>query len=144
MGFDVNRVVIIGRLTRDVELSYTSNQVAICKFSIANNARGEKEFVNFFDVVVWNKMAELCNQYIKKGSQVLLDGRLQQERFQDREGNNRSRVKIVADTVQFLSSTGNAVAGIPATPQQEPPPPQVRDRLDDLPSNIDPNDDIPF
>ena len=111
MATDLNNCVIIGRLTRDVELSYTSgNNTALAKFSIANNEfRGsnQEEQVSYFDIVVWGKMAEVCNQFLAKGRQVAINGRLRQERFQDKQGQNRSKVVIVASNVQFIGGRGD-------------------------------------
>lgn len=110
---DYNHVAQIGRLTRDPELSYTpGNNTALCRFSIAGNRKwksnGEqKEHVNYFDVSVWGKMAEVCNQYLSKGSQVHVSGELKQERFQDKQGQNKSKVIINADKVQFIGSNNN-------------------------------------
>lgn len=106
---DINIVFLIGRLTRDPEFRYTANQQAICKFSIANNrsyiAQGNKiEETSYFDIVVWAKLAEVCNEYLKKGKQIAVEGRLVQNRWTDQEGKTRSKVEIVASNVQFLSA----------------------------------------
>lgn len=107
MATDINQVFLIGRLTKDVELSYTpGNNTALVKFSMANNefrGNNQDEQVSYFDIVVWGKMAEVCNQFLAKGRQVAIVGRLRQERFQDKQGQNRSKVVIVAANVQFLS-----------------------------------------
>jgi len=108
---DYNNVGILGRLTRDPELSYTGNQTPICKFSIANNKRGTngQDEVNFFDIVAWSKVATNCSQYLKKGSQVLISGRLEQNRYQDKTGQNRSSITVVAVSVQFIGSKDNGI-----------------------------------
>ena len=107
MGFDTNSVVIVGRLTKDPELSYTpSTNKAICKFSIASNSGTKDEDVSYFDIVVWEKQAENCNKFILKGTQVIITGRLKQDRYQTQDGQNRSRVNITATSVQF-TGTGN-------------------------------------
>lgn len=104
MAWDINQVVLVGRLTRDPEYSVLKgNNTAICKFSIANS-RGTQtpDAVSYFDIVAFGKTAELCNQYLRKGKQVIITGRLKQNRFQDQNGQNRSKVEITADNVQFL------------------------------------------
>ena len=103
---DINHVVLIGRLTRDAELKYTSSGQAVCKFSIAVN-RAKKsgdqweEEANFFDVVLWGKRGEALNQYLLKGKTVGIDGELRQDRWQQ-DGQNRSRIEIVANNIQLL------------------------------------------
>jgi single-strand DNA-binding protein len=103
---NLNSVLIEGNLTRDPELSYTPKGIPVCRFSIATNRfyKQEEEYqkeVSYFDVTVWLKQAEICAEYLKKGRGVRVVGRLKQDRWQDQEGNNRSRVIIVAEHVEF-------------------------------------------
>jgi single-strand DNA-binding protein len=103
---DLNRVVLIGRLTRDAELKYTANGQAVCKFSIAVNRRkksGEQwvDEANFFDIVVWGRQGESLNQYLVKGKQVGIDGELRQDRW-EQDGQNRSKVEVVVNNIQLL------------------------------------------
>ena len=111
MSWDINHVVLVGRLTKDPELTYTQSGAAICKFSIAVNrtsgsSRGNtgdaEGSANFFNIVAWNKTAEICNQYLSKGRQVAIDGRLQQRRWEGSDGLKRNSVEIVANNVQFF------------------------------------------
>lgn len=103
-----NRVILMGNLTRDPELRYTPSGLAVAHFGLAVNRKfsskeGEKkEEVNFFDIEAWDKQAELASEYLNKGSGVFLEGRLKQDRWEDEAGNKRSRVKVVAMTIQFL------------------------------------------
>jgi single-strand DNA-binding protein len=104
MSWDINTVTIVGRLTKDPNYGVTKNNKQLCKFSIANN-QGKyngQDVVNFFDVIVWGKTAEACNQYAKKGSRVAVSGNLKQNRYQDQNGNNRSSIEINAMSVQIL------------------------------------------
>ena len=106
MGY--SNAIIYGNLTKDVDMRYTPSGTAVAGISVAVNTRytsgGEqKEDVSYFDVKAFGKIAENCNKYLSKGSSVLVAGRLKQERWQDKDGGNRSKVVIVADTVQFLS-----------------------------------------
>ena len=108
---DINALTIVGRLTKDVELSFTSNNnTALAKFSIAVNefkGGGKPDEVSYFDVTVWGKMAEICNQYIGKGKQVVINGRLKQDTWKDKtSGDNRSKVTIIAQNVQFVGGKG--------------------------------------
>jgi len=110
---DVNHVVLIGRLTRDAELKYTASGQAVCKFSIAVNRRrktGDQwvDEPNFFDIVLWGRQGETLNQYLVKGKQIGVDGELRQDRW-EQDGQNRSRVEIVANNIQLLG--GNAGNG---------------------------------
>jgi single-strand DNA-binding protein len=127
---DLNHVVLIGRLTRDAELKYTAAGQAVCKFSIAVNRRkksGEQwvDEPNFFDIVVWGRQGESLNQYLVKGKLVGVDGELRQDRW-EQDGQNRSRIEIVAANIQLLGGgpNGSGVGGFSAGPsgsRQEPP-----------------------
>ena len=106
---DINHVVLVGRLTRDAELKYTSSGQAVCKFSIAINRRrkvGEQweDEANFFDIVLWGRQGESLNQYLQKGKQVGVEGELRQDRWQQ-DGQNRSKIEIVANNIQLLGGT---------------------------------------
>lgn len=103
---DVNFVVLIGRLTRDAELRYTSGGMAVCKFAIAVNKRrkqGEQwvDEANFFDIVLWGRLGETLNQYLVKGKQVAVEGELHQNRW-EQDGQSRSKIEINASNVQLL------------------------------------------
>ncbi|MDR1506899.1 MAG: single-stranded DNA-binding protein [Treponema sp.] len=129
---DLNHVVLIGRLTRDAELKYTANGQAVCKFSIAVNRRKKSgdqwvDEPNFFDIVLWGRQGESLNQYLVKGKMVGVDGELRQDRW-EQDGQNRSKVEIVANNVQLLggsaggSSFGGASSPGPARQEQGVPP----------------------
>ena len=103
---DLNHVVLIGRLTRDAEIKYTSSGQAVCKFSIAVNRRKKngdqwEDEANFFDIVVWGRQGEALAQYLVKGKMVAIDGELRQDRWQQ-DGQNRSKVEIIANLLQLL------------------------------------------
>ena len=111
---DINHVVLIGRLTRDAELKYTAGGQAVCKFSVAVNRRRKQgdqwiDEPSFFDVVLWGRQGETLNQYLIKGKQVGIDGELRQDRW-EQDGQNRSRVEIVANNLQLLGG-GSAASG---------------------------------
>lgn len=107
---NLNIVAVQGRLTRDAELNYLKNQngTAVSKFSIACNeyrkGAENNQYVHYFDIVVWGKMAENVSKYLSKGSAVNIEGQLQQERWQTKDGENRSRIVITAKNVYFLSA----------------------------------------
>ena len=102
-----NIAVLEGRLVGDPELRYTQNGTALCRFSIANNSDYYKDDelqkqVNFIDVTTWAKLAEQCSEYLKKGNRIIVNVRLKQDRWQDDNGGNRSKISIVGNQVQFL------------------------------------------
>lgn len=107
-GVNINRVTLTGNLTRDPELRTTSGGTSVCSLRLAVNTRrrdSSGEWVdkpNYFDVTVWGAQGENCAQYLAKGRPVAVDGRLEWREWQDKEGNKRQSVDIIADTVQFL------------------------------------------
>lgn len=158
MAEDINRVVLVGRLTRDAELMYTNSGFALCKFSVAVNRRRKSgdqwiEEPNFFDISLWGKRGESLNSYLVKGQQVAVEGQLRQERW-EQDGAKRSKITVEASNIQLLGSRGdgqrtsNSNYNAPANnqaPQQRsqsqpfeqysPPAEPVNDRFED---------DIPF
>ena len=103
----MNNVVMIGRLTKDPELKYTgTNNTALCSFSIAVDRpftkKDDEVKADFFNVVVWGKTAEHCANYLKKGRQVALRGRLQNNNYTDKDGVKRYAVEIIAEEVKFI------------------------------------------
>jgi single-strand DNA-binding protein len=102
----LNSVLLEGNLTRDPELRYTPKGTAVCSFSIASNRhfKQEEEYqeeVSYFDVTTWSHLAEVCGEYLRKGRGVRVVGRLKQDRWNDAEGNGRSKVLVVAEHVEF-------------------------------------------
>jgi single-strand DNA-binding protein len=113
---DLNHVVLIGRLTRDAELKITAGGQAVCKFSIAVNRRRKngdqwEDEANFFDIVVWGRQGEALSQYLVKGKMVGVDGELRQDRWQQQDGQNRSKVEIVATYLQLLGGGSGGGSG---------------------------------
>lgn len=103
----LNRVVLIGRLTRDSELRYTPNGIAVCNFTLAvdrpyKNAQGEKE-TDFIPVVVYRQLGEACSKYLGKGKMAAVDGRIQVRSFTGQDGQKRWVTEIIAEDVRFLS-----------------------------------------
>ncbi|MBN2383148.1 single-stranded DNA-binding protein [bacterium] len=104
-----NRVTLVGNLVRDPELKYIPSGTPICTFSIAVNRKykqGEewKESTCFIDIETWGRQAETAGEYLKKGRMVLIDGRIEQDRWETQDGSKRSKHKIVANQIVFLSS----------------------------------------
>lgn len=103
----LNRIVLIGRLTKDPELRHTQSGKAVCSFTLAvdrpyTGADGSRE-ADFINIVVWNKTAENCAQYLSKGKLAAVDGRLQIRSYEDKNGQRRYVTEVVAEAVRFLS-----------------------------------------
>ncbi|MBC7692775.1 MAG: single-stranded DNA-binding protein [Methylotenera sp.] len=113
----VNKVILVGRLGQNPEVRYTPSGAAVANFSVATNESwqdksGQKqERTEWHKVVVWGKLAELCNQYLQKGKQVYLEGRLQTRQWQDKDNQTKYTTEIQAQTVQFLGANAGAGAG---------------------------------
>ena len=135
----VNKVIILGNLGRDPELRHTANGKAVTTLRVATNEQwtdqaGERqERTEWHSIVVWDRQAETCTQYLRKGRQVFVEGRLQTRKWQDKEGNDRYSTEIVADRVQFVG--GQAGASEYSEPQ---------DAGDLAPAAVVKDDAIPF
>jgi single-strand DNA-binding protein len=96
-----NKVFLIGNPTRDPEMRYTTAGIPVTKFSVAVNRRGKDE-VDFFNIVTWRKLAEICGEFLSKGKKVSIEGRLEIDNY-EKEGKQRVWAQIIADDVQILS-----------------------------------------
>jgi single-strand DNA-binding protein len=114
MAGSLNKVFLVGNLTRDPELRFTAQGTAVANFSLAVNrsyrgSDGEfKKEVSFFNIVVWGKTGENCSKFLSKGRSCLVEGRLQNRSYETQDGQKRTITEIVADNVQFLGSRGDA------------------------------------
>ena len=124
----MNKVYLIGNLTRDPELSETTSGIAVCRLTIAVNRTYNNE-VDYFNITVWRTVAENCGKFLKKGSKVAVCGSLQNRSYEDKDGVKRNYTDIVASEVEFLSTKSNGEGGEPTRPT-----------LDAVPSD----DDLPF
>ncbi len=121
----LNSVNIMGNLTRDPELKYTPSGKTVCSLSLANNrlytSKGEKiTEVSYFDVEVWGVVAENCSKYLTKGSGVIVEGRLRQDRW-EKDGKTQSRVRIIATNIHFMpKKSGTSPSGDPGEGQAVP------------------------
>lgn len=112
----VNKVILIGRLGKDPELRMTASQLAVASFSVATNERKKDQSGNWVDHTEWHnisvfgKTAQNCSQYIKKGSQVFIEGSLRTRKWQDKEGKDRYTTEVIANTVQFLDSKKGGIS----------------------------------
>lgn len=98
-----SKTLIIGNLGDDPEMRHTQSGKAVTEMSVAvNDTRGDSEHTDWYTVVAWEKQAEACNTYLKKGSRVFVEGRMRKDTWKDDDGNTRSRWKLVAQSVEFL------------------------------------------
>lgn len=112
MARSINQVILMGRLTRDPEMRTTTSGKSITSFSLAVDRGGQSEQADFFDITAWEKLAELVSQYLSKGRRCLVQGRLQQDSWDDKEtGKKRSRIVVVATDVTFLDGPNDSPAG---------------------------------
>lgn len=158
MAASFNKVLLIGNLTRDPELRYIPSGQAVTSFTVAvnrtyNSQSGEKkEETSFIRCVVWGRRGELCNEYLRKGSPVFVEGRLQSRSWEAQDGTKRSTIEVIAQNVQFLSSSQRRSG-------EEPPVADVdqgmideldgmsgagKEAIDVSDSELKPDDDIPF
>lgn len=145
-----NKVILLGNLTRDPELRYTPQGSAVCEFALAlnysytNKQTGQKvEEVSFIDIVAWGKTGEICAEYLKKGRQVMIEGRLKQDRWEAQDGKKMSKVRVTVESFQFVGSrpggdsaggggggAGGAKGGAaPAGGPEEGPPPGAEEDI---------------
>ena len=141
-----NKIIIVGYLGRDPEIRYTPQGDAFCSFTVATTERrkdntGEMQDVTtWFRVTAWRRTAELANQYLSKGKQVYVEGKLRQSEYTDRDGNRRNSLEVTASEIHFLGTKGDeGIGGAPAT--TKPARPSASDINDDPPVN---DDEIPF
>ena len=124
----INQCNFIGRLGRDPETRYTQSGKAVASFSLAcSEKRGGEESTEWVNVVAWEKLADICAQYLAKGSLVYISGRMQTRKWQDKDGGARYTTEIIAQTLRMLSSKNDAARG----GGYEPPP-------------MPPDDNVPF
>ncbi len=106
---DINRVILIGNLVRDVDLRYSKKGTAVANFTLAvNDGYGENKTVDFISVTAWGKTAENVANYCSKGSRVAVDGRIKQQNYEDKNGNRREKVYINAQQIMFLNTRQQA------------------------------------
>ena len=138
-----NKIIVVGYLGRDPELRYTPDGTPVCNFSLATTERkkdksGEmQEHTTWFRVNLWRRQAEVANQYLSKGKQVYVEGRLSTNEYQDREGNTRTSLEINGTDIQFLGSRGEETNVTRAESS-----PTRSTQAESLPPITD--DDIPF
>jgi single-strand DNA-binding protein len=137
----INKVILVGRLGADPEIRYTQQGTAVTNFNIATSEnwtdkQGQKqERTEWHRSVVWGKLAELCSQYLQKGRQVYIEGRLQTRQWDDKDGNKRYTTEVIAQTVQFLDR--GEKSAMPSNDDVAPMPQMA-------PPAVSADEDIPF
>src|SRR5580658_507430 len=107
-----NKIILVGNLTRDPEIRYVGSGAAVTKFTLAVNRRSKQgEETDFIDCVAWEKLAETCNTYLKKGSSCLVEGRLSIRSYETKEGEKRKAAEVVLNTMQMLDRAGSRSGG---------------------------------
>lgn len=154
MTRSINKVQLLGNLTRDPELKYTPQGTAVCTFSIATNRQWKtesgdtKDEAEFHRIVAWDKLAEICANLLKKGSRALVEGRIQTRKWEDKDGNQKTTTEIVISEMLLLDNKGDS-----ASSESFDIPNQTADIAVDEPSsdkanqdkaNEETDDDIPF
>jgi single-strand DNA-binding protein len=145
MARSINQVILLGRLTRDPEARTTSTGKTVVSFSLAVDRQGSDDQADFFDITAWEKLGELVTQYLSKGRRVLVQGRLRQDSWDDKEtGKKRSRVEVTATDVTFLDGPAGDGASAPAaasTGSNKKSDDVVIEDIDDKPIDLS---EIPF
>ncbi|MCK4908622.1 MAG: single-stranded DNA-binding protein [Planctomycetes bacterium] len=140
-----NKALLMGNLTRDPELRYTPDGKPVCSFGLAVNnfyttSSGEKkQDTVFIDITVWGKQAENCAEYLKKGRTAFVDGRLEMDTWEGKDGQKRSKIRVVAMSVQFIGGPRSESAGARSTGKSTP---ASQDGATDAPPEE--KEDIPF
>lgn len=146
----INKVLLMGNLTRDPELRYTTGGAAVANLGLATNRvykdkNGEKkEEATFIRIVVWGRQAEICGQYLAKGSPLFVEGRLQSRSWETEDKQKRSTMEVVATNIQFIGSKKDGSGGSRANAQAEPSLEGASHSEDIPPMGADPDEDIPF
>ena len=154
----MNRVILVGRITKDPEIRYTSSDIPVCQFTLAVNRRyqsnGEKQ-ADFINCVAWRSSAELLGKYVKKGAQIGIEGQIQVRSYEDNGGVKRYVTEVVCDSITFLESKGsrensgysgyNDIEQYNIPQERKAQSQEAKDPFEDISSNYDlSNDDLPF
>ena len=140
MALSINQVILLGRLTRDPEQRTTASGKNVVSFSIAVDRQSQDDQADFFNITAWDKLGDLVMQYLSKGRRVLIQGRLRQDSWEDKDtGKRQSRIEVTASDVTFLDgpSGDNSGSAAPKTTKKE----EVVTEIDDKPIDLS---EIPF
>jgi len=150
----VNKVLLLGRLGKDPDLRFSQNQTPICNFSLATSERRKdasgqwSDHTEWHNIVVFGKTAENCSNYLKKGREVFIEGKIQTRKWQDKEGKDRYTTEILAQTVQFVGSKGDSASASTGNSASGPSPFEDLKSADEISATVEEvnfeDDDIPF
>lgn len=132
----MNKVILSGRLVRDPELRYTQTGKAVANFTLAVNRRfshNQEQTADFIPIVVWDKLAEVCSKHLFKGSQVLIEGRMQVRNYEAQDGSKRYVTEVIAQELEFMGSKPTALESKPLSPQAQ-----------NFGQEVHPDEEIPF
>ena len=143
----MNKIILLGRLTKDVELRYTqTSNTAVASFTLAVNRRfvkeGEERQADFINIVAWNKLAETSSNYLKKGMQVVVTGRLQNRSWDDEQGQKRYVTEVIAEELEFVESKKSQGADDSILNSSTPVTPKESESVSE--EFISNGDDLPF
>lgn len=152
MARGVNKVILVGNLGQDPELRYTGSGTAVCNLRLATNesyknSDGETvEKTEWHSIVTWGRLAEICNEYLNKGSQVYFEGSLQTRSYEDKDGNTRYVTEVKAREMMMLSGRGASDSFGPSTEAQPAAQPAAASQENGKPDEMtfEPDDDLPF
>src|SRR5205085_7208789 len=143
-----NKITIVGYLGRDPEIRYTSDGTPVCSFTVATTERKKdksgdfQDITTWFRITAWRRLAEIANQYLSKGKQVYIEGKLSQSEYQDKDGNTRTTLEVNCSDLQFIGPRGEE--GFSSAPAREERSTTSRGSAPpEMPSHIS-DDDIPF
>src|SRR5579872_1968009 len=153
MSGSINKVILIGRLGKDPEVKYTSNGSPVAKFTLATDevykdrAGEQQRRTEWHNIVAWNKLAEICGEYLTKGKQIYIEGGIRSRQWEDQSGNKRTSYEIIARTMQMLGSKADSERAAASTPERAAGSASSEERP--VPSDLPPegeitDDDIPF
>lgn len=133
----MNKVILAGRLARDPELRYTQTGKAVVSFSLAVNRRfshnNEQQTADFIPIIVWDKLAEVCSKHLFKGSQVLIEGRMQVRNYEAQDGSKRYVTEVIAQELEFMGAKPTTIESKPLSPQAK-----------NFGQEVHPDEEIPF
>lgn len=137
----INKVILMGRLTKDPELRYTNNKTPVCSFTIAvNNGYGENQRTDFVNCLAWNKTAEFVTKYFTKGKMIIVIGRISTRSWETQDGKRAYATEVVAKEVSFGETKSSQQLNTPQTAAQPP----MQDDDDDFTPLDEEDDDLPF
>ncbi len=150
MSGSVNKVILIGRLGKDPEIKYTPSGAPVAKFSLATDevfkdrAGEQQKHTEWHNIVAWNKLAEICGEYLTKGKQVYIEGSIRSRQWEDPSGNKRTSYEIVARQMTMLGSKAEAERAAAAAPAGRPPAESPGAAAEPPPAGEITDEDIPF